>query len=82
MTHVIPVFEGVQLKHHIKRLDLAGRDVTKHLIKLLQLKGYALNGSADFETAREIKEKFCFMSHNLAIDQDICRNTTSYNKEF
>jgi len=40
-----------------------------------------LNSTADFETAREIKEKYCFMSHDLNIDQQICKETTCYNVE-
>ena len=35
VTHVIPVYEGVEMKAHIKRLDVAGRNVTEYLIKLL-----------------------------------------------
>ena len=80
VTHVIPVYDGTELKH-IKRLDVAGRNITEYLIKLLQLKGYAFNSTADFETVREIKEKFCFMSHDIDIDRQICKETTAYNVE-
>ena len=44
---------------------MAGRHVTEYLGKLLTMRGYALNSSADFETIREIKEKFCFVSANI-----------------
>jgi len=57
VTHIVPVYEGFALPHLTKRLDVAGRDVTKYLIKLLLLRGYAFNRTADFETVREIKEK-------------------------
>lgn len=40
VTHVIPVYQSYGLNHCIKRLDIAGRDVTKHLIELLRLKGF------------------------------------------
>ena len=52
-------------------MDIAGRSVTKYLLKLLFLKGYALNSTADFETGREIKEKHCFVSHDILIDRKI-----------
>jgi len=34
VTHICPVFEGFALSHLTKRLDVAGRDITKHLIKV------------------------------------------------
>lgn len=61
VTHVVPVFEGFSLPHLIKRLDVAGRDVTRYLIKLLLLRGYAFNRTADFETVRQIKEQHCYV---------------------
>lgn len=43
VTHIVPVFESTVLNHHIRRLDVAGRDVTRNLIALLLRRGYALN---------------------------------------
>nr|CAG8485552.1 15687_t:CDS:2 [Entrophospora candida] len=57
VTHIVPIFDGYALPHQVRRLDVAGRDVTKYLIKLLLLRGYAFNRTADFETVRQIKEK-------------------------
>ena len=47
------------------RINIAGRHVTEYLNKLLMLRGYALNSSADFELVRELKERFCFVSANI-----------------
>jgi len=63
-------------------MNLAGRSITEYLCKLLFLKGYAFNSSADFETVREIKEKYCFVSHDLKVDQAIAKQTTAYKKEY
>ena len=57
VTHICPVYEGFSLPHLTRRLDVAGRDITRYLIKLLLLRGYAFNHSADFETIRMMKEK-------------------------
>lgn len=65
VSHVIPVFEGIVQMNNIKRLNIAGRHVTQYLIKLLMLRGYAFNSSADFELVREIKEDMCYMSMNI-----------------
>jgi len=35
VTHCIPVFEGTMLVNESKRLNIAGRHVTDHLVKLL-----------------------------------------------
>lgn len=61
VTHVVPVYEGFALPHLTRRLDVAGRDVTRYLIKLLLMRGYAFERTADFETVRKIKEKLCYM---------------------
>lgn len=51
------MYEGFALANNIKRLDVAGRHLTEYMIKLLLLRGYTFNRSADFETVRELKEK-------------------------
>lgn len=61
VTHVVPVYDGFSIPHLTRRLDIAGRDVTRYLIKLLLMRGYAFNRTADFETVREIKEKLCYV---------------------
>lgn len=61
VTHIVPVYDGFALPHLTKRLDVAGRDVTRYLIKLLLMRGYAFNRTADFETVRQIKEKLCYV---------------------
>lgn len=77
VTHVIPVYESVVLNHLTRRLDVAGRDVTRHLIDLLSRRGYAFNRTADFETVRQIKEKLCYVSYDLDLDAKLSRDTTT-----
>jgi actin-related protein len=76
VTHIIPVYESTVLNHHIRRLDVAGRDVTRNLIALLLRRGYALNRTADFETVRQIKEKLCYVSCDLELDRKLSEDTT------
>ena len=41
VTHICPVVDGFGLSQTTKRLDVAGRDITEYLIKLLFLRGYS-----------------------------------------
>jgi actin-related protein 2 len=79
VTHVIPVVHSMIDHHNIMKLNVAGRHITEYLIRLLQLKGYAFNSSADFETVRELKEKFCMVSCDIQQDRMLDRETTYYN---
>jgi actin-related protein 2 len=76
VTHIVPVYESRVLGHLTKRLDVAGRDVTRNLIALLMRRGYALNRTADFETVRQMKEKLCYVSYDLELDQRLSEDTT------
>lgn len=59
-----------------RRLDIAGRDITVYMIKLLLLRGYAFNHSADFETVRMMKEKLCYVGYNIEQEQKLATETT------
>lgn len=82
VTHLIPVFEGYLNRHLIKRLNVAGRHVTNYLTKLLLIRGYAFNSTADFETVREIKEKLCYVSNNLEQDRKLAKETTVLDSDY
>ena len=79
VTHCIPISEGNIIKFNIERLDIAGRHITQYLIRLLQRKGYSFNSSADFEFARYLKEKYCFISNDIESDRKLERETSYYN---
>jgi len=76
VTHICPVYEGFALPHLTRRLDIAGRDITRYLIKLLLLRGYAFNHSADFETVRIMKEKLCYVGYDIEQEQKLALETT------
>ncbi|KAJ1976134.1 centractin- actin- protein of the dynactin complex [Dimargaris cristalligena] len=64
VTHAVPVFEGFAMPHAIKRIDVAGRDVTDYLQLLLRKSGYHFHTSAEKEVVRIIKEKTCYVALN------------------
>jgi len=64
VSHVVPIYEGFALSHTIARVDLAGRDITNYLQRLLRQKGHAFSTGAEKEIVRDIKEKLCYVALN------------------
>ncbi|KAL2353382.1 actin-like protein [Cryomyces antarcticus] len=62
VSHAVPVFEGFAIPSSIRRIDVAGRDVTEHLQLLLRKSGYVFHTSAEKEVVRDIKEKTSYVS--------------------
>lgn len=57
------------MPHAVRRVDVAGRDVTEHLQLLLRKSGYHLQTSAEKEVVRMIKEKACYVALNPAKEE-------------
>jgi actin-related protein 2 len=82
VTHVVPVYEGYVPNNLIRRLDVAGRHVTNYMVKLLMLRGYAFERTADFETVRQIKEKFCYVANDIQTERKLALETTCLLEKF
>lgn len=61
VTHTVPVYEGFALPHAIQRLDLAGRDLSEYMIKILHDSGHNMTSSSEKDIVREMKETTCYV---------------------
>ncbi|KZS92970.1 actin-like protein [Sistotremastrum niveocremeum HHB9708] len=79
VTHAVPVFEGFSMPHAIRRVDIAGRDVTDYLQLLLRKSGHHLHTTAEREIVRTIKEKCCYVALSPAKEE---KESTGRTEEF
>ena len=61
ISHVVPTYEGYAIPHATVKIDLAGRDLTNYMRKILKERAITFNNQTESHIVQDIKETMTYV---------------------
>ncbi|KAH3767063.1 actin [Pelomyxa schiedti] len=78
VTHTVPICDGSPLNHAVLRLELAGRDLTDYMVRMLaEERGYSLSNTCP-TTIDDVKEKLGYVPLGYEAEMEAYSPSSSF----
>ena len=83
VSEIVPIYEGYPIQYAITRTNLAGRDLTEWMIKLLFERNIVYFDTArEKDIVRDIKEKLCYVALDYDAEMEKAAISSEINRTY
>ena len=82
VAHTYPVYNGYTHTNAIQRMSLSGCDLTSYLAKMLNEREYSLTTTAEWEIARDMKEKLSYVALDFEQEMTVAESSSTLEKSY
>lgn len=84
VTHTVPIYEGYAIPHAIQEINLAGRDLTEFLYKILKQRhpGLIEDSTNTLEVMRNIKETMCLVAQDYDAEMKAAQEQAHIERKY